>query len=447
MKITLVEPDSIAHELGIQVGDELLEINGRKVLDQIDFRFHESDAVIELKVARGKEVVLYDVEKDEGDRIGIDFEEMKILACGNDCIFCFVDQNPEGLRKELYFRDGDYRLSFMYGNYTTMTNAGPAILDRIIKQRLSPVYISVHVTDYEIRKVLMGLQKDDHILQKIQLLHDNGIDMHTQIVLCPGLNDGNALTKTVTDLYQFNKHIVSLAVVPVGLTDHRFGLHELRKVDAVYARELVARADAWHRRFRKEIGRGFIYPSDEFFLVAGKTIPPSKYYDGFPQTENGVGMVRSFIGAFKRQAGGFPDSVPTKKRMTIATAELPAGFISSDVASRLMKVRGLEITLEIVPNRLYGRNVTVAGLLSGKCLYSALNGKDCGDLLLLPPDVLNHDGVFLDNTSLPQLEEQLGVRIKVFGGDWSDVFSSLNNPQRSSRSQDLLPFLKQHQPV
>ena len=430
MKITAVEPESIAAELGICVGDELLEINGRKLLDGIDFRFSEGDEELSLKIARDGTVTIYDIEKDEGERVGIDFEDMKVLACGNDCIFCFVDQNPQGLRKDLYFRDGDYRLSFMYGNYTTMTNAGPAILDRIITQRLSPQYISVHVTDYPVRKLLMGLKKDDQILDKIKLLHDNGIDMHTQIVLCPGINDGDVLERTVHDLYRFHEMIVSLAIVPVGLTDHRFKLYELKKVDNEYAARLLDTVSSWQERFRTETGRAFVYPSDEFFIIAGRKIPPASYYDGFPQTENGVGLVRSFLVEFKRQSRTFPDRLKAPKRMTVVTAELAAGFITDDVVPRLSRVKGLGVDCEVVPNVLYGRSVTVAGLLSGKCIYSALNGKDCGDLVLLPPDVLNADGLFLDDMTLPSLQEKLGTKVMVFDGSWPEVFRTLEKQER-----------------
>lgn len=430
MKITAVEPNSIAEELGFEIGDELLEINDKRVADAIDFRFYENDADISVKIARNGEITIYDIEKDEGERIGVDFEDMKILACGNDCIFCFVDQNPLGLRKQVYFRDGDYRLSFMYGNYTTMTNAGPAILRRIIQQRLSPQYISVHVTDYEIRKLLMGLKKDDLILEKIKLLHENDIDMHTQIVLCPGLNDGAALERTVKDLYQFNRHIISLAIVPVGLTDHRFGLYDLKKVDREYANALLDIVEVWQQKFMKEIGRSFVYCSDEFHIVAGREIPPEDYYDGFPQTENGVGLVRTFISEFNRQSRTFPQKLSSKKKLTMATAELPAGFIQHSITPLLQRIDNLELSLEVVPNTLYGRSVTVAGLLSGKCLLSSLKGKELGDLLLLPPDILNNDSLFLDDMTVPQLESMLGVPIMVFDGRWSDVFSALTKRRR-----------------
>ncbi|MBM2840979.1 MAG: putative radical enzyme, family [Bacteroidetes bacterium] len=445
MKISLVEPGSIAEELGIQAGDELLEINGKRVLDAIDYRFHENGPDISLKVSHRNEVIIYDIEKDEDDRVGIDFEEMKILSCGNDCIFCFVDQNPKGLRNQLYFRDGDYRLSFMYGNYTTMTNAGPAILNRIIEQRLSPQYISVHVTDYEVRKLLMGLKKDDCILDKIKQLHDGGIDMHTQIVLCPEINDGKIF---IEDLYQFNEHIISLAIVPVGLTDHRFGLFELKRVDHDYAERLLDLVEPLQEQLRGEIGRAFVYPSDEFYIVAGREIPPAGSYDGFPQTENGVGLVRSFLEDFKRQSKKFPPRLKRPRRMVMATATLPSRHMRDEVLPRLKRIGGLDVQLQVVPNLLYGESVTVAGLLSGKCLYSAMSKEDCGDMLLLPPDILNADGFFLDDATVPQLEDQLDVPIVVFDGSWSDVFSHLNNPKRIRHTPTLLPILNpQYQPT
>ncbi len=448
MKIALVEPGSIAEEIGIQVGDELLEVNGKRVLDAIDYRFHEGNEEVSLKVSRGREVIIYDIEKDEDDRVGIDFEEMKILSCGNDCVFCFVDQNPKGMRSQLYFRDGDYRLSFMYGNYTTMTNAGPAILKRIIDQRLSPQYISVHVTDYGVRKLLMGLKKDDCILHKIEILHDNGIDMHTQIVLCPGINDSGILEKTVGDLYKFHKHVMSLAIVPVGLTDHRFGLFELKKVDRDYANGLLDIVEGWQKKFRANIGRSFVYPSDEFHIVAGRKIPASRTYDGFPQTENGVGLVRSFIEEFKKQSKKLPAKLPKSRRLIMATATLPSGFMQQEIISRLKTIKGLDVVLEVVPNLLYGDSVTVAGLLSGKCLYSALKDKDCGDMVLLPPDILNADGLFLDDTTVLQLEDQLNVPVMVFDGNWTDVFTKLKNPKRSPHTQSLLPILNpRYQPA
>lgn len=439
VKITLVEPESVAEAAGIAVGDELLEVNGKRVMDHIDFRFQESDPEISLRIARNGEVIIFDIEKDDGERIGIDFEEMKILACGNDCIFCFVDQNPAGLRKGLYFRDGDYRLSFMYGNYTTMTNAGPAILRRIIQQRLSPQYISVHVTDLAVRSTLMGLKKDDQILEKIALLHDNGIDMHTQIVLCPGLNDGAILEKTIDDLFRYHKHILSLAIVPVGLTDHRFGLHELQKVDKAYAISLLNMVEVRQKEFRKKLGRNLVYPSDEFFILADRKIPGAAYYDGFPQMENGVGMVRQLLQEFRKQSRSFPSSLESRKRLTLVTAELPAALIKGEILPRLQAIEHLDVSLVVARNTLYGRSVTVAGLLSANCVYSALEGQANGDLVLLPPDIVSASGSFLDDMTPDQLSSRIGAPVMVFEGRWKDVFIRLQGKRRKN-SQTLLPI-------
>ena len=431
MKIIGTQEGSIAGEAGILPGDELLEINGQRVQDNLDVRFYEGDEALELKVARDGEVLLFDIEKDDGEALGLEFEEMKILSCGNDCIFCFVDQNPKGLRNQLYFRDGDYRLSFMYGNYTTMTNAGPAILRRIITQRLSPQYISVHATDLPTRIRLMGLKKDDHILEKIGVLYDNGIAMHTQIVLCPGINDGAVLEKTVEDLWQYHEHIVSLAVVPVGLTDHRFGLTELRRVDGPYARKLLDSIEAWQARFRKACGRGFLYASDEFYIVAGRPLPAAKSYDGFPQYENGVGMTRTFLTKFHAAARRLPAALPKRRTLTLVTGRLAAGFMEEEVVPALKKVKNLKVELVVARNTLYGKSVTVSGLLSGKCVYSAVRRKGAGHLVLLPPDILNADGLFLDDMSVPQLERSLNAPVHVFDGRWGSVMRSLSQNSRS----------------
>ncbi|HSQ75633.1 MAG TPA: DUF512 domain-containing protein [Bacteroidota bacterium] len=438
MKITGIVEGSIAGEAGLLPGDELLEMNGQHVQDNLDLRFYEGDAELTLKVARGGEVMLFDIEKDHGEPLGLEVEEMKVLSCGNDCIFCFVDQNPKGLRDQLYFRDGDYRLSFMYGNYTTMTNAGPAILRRIIAQRLSPQYISVHATDLATRIRLMGLKKDDRILEKIALLHDNDIDMHTQIVLCPGFNDGEVLEKTVRDLYKFRDRVVSLAVVPVGLTGHRSGLAQLKRVDKTYARGLLDKVAGWQKAFRRECGRGFVYASDEFYIVAGRPLPRAVEYDGFPQIENGVGMVRTFLTQFRNQSRRFPKSLPRRRKLTIVTGRLAEGIMREEVLPGLKKIRNLQTQLVVAPNRLYGRSVTVSGLLSGKCVYLAMRNVQPGDLVLLPPDILNADGMFLDDMTLPQLEQKLKAPVSVFTGRWGSVIRSLTRSTRSTRPRALV---------
>jgi putative radical SAM enzyme (TIGR03279 family) len=438
MKIVGIVGGSIAVEAGLLAGDELLEINGQRVQDNLDLRFYEGDPELSLKIARNGDVMLFDIEKDDGEPLGLEVEEMKVLSCGNDCIFCFVDQNPKGLRSQLYFRDGDYRLSFMYGNYTTMTNAGPAILRRIIAQRLSPQYISVHATDLATRIKLMGLKKDDRILEKIALLHDNDIDMHTQIVLCPGYNDGDVLERTVRDLYVFRNRVVSLAVVPVGLTDHRFGLAQLERVDRAYARKLLDRVEEWQRAFRPECGRGFVYASDEFYIVAGRPVPRAADYDGYPQIENGVGMIRTFLTQFRSQSRRFPRGLPRRRTLTLVTGTLAEGIMREEVLPRLAGIRNLTTQLVVARNTLFGPKVTVSGLLSGKCVYSAMRKKEPGDLVVLPPDILNADGVLLDDMTLPQLEQSLRTPIRVFSGRWGTILRQLTHHTRSARPRALV---------
>jgi NifB/MoaA-like Fe-S oxidoreductase len=243
----------------------------------------------------------------------------------------------------------------------------------------------------------------------------------------------------VDDLYEFRDQIISLAIVPVGLTDHRFGLAHLQKVDPPYAAALLGSVDRWQAIFRAETGRGFVYASDEFYIVAGRPLPSTALYDGFPQVENGVGLVRSFITDFRRQARSFPARLPSRRRLTMVTAELAAGFIAGIVVPRLERIGGLTVRLIVAPNVLYGRSVTVAGLLSGKCLYSSLEGGDCGDMVLLPPDILNADGLLLDDETLPRVQERLRVPVMVFDGRWSDVLGQLKHTKGTSDYTRLLP--------
>jgi putative radical SAM enzyme (TIGR03279 family) len=276
-------------------------------------------------------------------------------------------------------------------------------------------------------------------LEKIRTLHDNGIDMHTQIVLCPGINDGEVLARTVRDLYRYNNRIISLAVVPVGLTGHRAGLAALAHVDKAYAQNLLDSIAQWQKEFREQIGRAFVYPSDEFFITAGRAIPPTGYYDGFPQIENGVGMVRQFVSQVRRAAGRFPGRLPGRRKLVLATGKLAAAVIREEVLPRLRGIRNLTVDVVVASNRIFGSSVTVAGLLSGNCLYFALKGK-CrdADLVLLPPDVTNTSGLFLDNLTVEQLEAKLHAPVMVFAGRWGEVFRTLHTTERRRHAAPLV---------
>lgn len=440
MTIRRLDPDGVAAQAGLLAGDDILTINGHRMVDVLDYRFHDQDDFVALEVQRGAERFLFEIEKEAHDSLGIELDDLKISRCGNDCIFCFVDQNPAGLREAVYFRDGDYRFSFLHGNFVTLTNVGPKGLDRIVRLRMSPIYVSVHSTDAAVRLRLMGMKKDDALLEKMRFLHDGGIEMHTQIVLCPGINDGASLEKTVADLWTLRKTVRSLSIVPVGLTDHRAALHRIRTVDAQYAAELLRLVARWQKeRFLPALGKRWMYPSDEFFIVAGKKLPGGAYYDGFGQVENGVGLSRKFLEDFRRAARRFPERIGPR-RVSLATGILAEGFMRESVLPRLNAVEGLSAELHPIENRLFGSAVTVAGLLSGKCFLEALRGKNLGDLLLLPPDTLNYDGIFLDDTDPRWLGDRLGVPVMVFDGRWKKVMEVLSGrvpPERLEREKAM----------
>ena len=431
IKITTVTPGSIAEDLGIQPGDELMTMNGEPIHDELDVKFQMPGESLELGIYLKGEYTILDVEKEEEEEVGFAVEAMKMTACGNDCVFCFVDQNPKGLRKALNFRDGDYRFSHLYGNFNTMTNVGPKSLERIVRQRLMPQYVSVHSTDLEVRTKLMRLRKDDHIMDKLRYLAENDIWMHTQIVLCPGINDGESLMRTIDDIYSLGPVVQTMAVVPVGLTSHREGLTDLRQVDKVYAIRMIEDVARLQEKFRKERGVNWLYLSDEWFLIAGMEVPNEGWYDGFPQLENGVGMVRDFIEETRREVKKLKKShkLAAPRTLTLATATLASGFMRENVVPILETIPDLDVDLQVVMNKLYGPDVTVTGLLSGMCLTSHFENLPATDLLLLPPNVLNEDDIFLDDETPLGLRKKLGNRpMALFHGSWEEVLFYLDHP-------------------
>ena len=416
-------------------------MNGELVHDELDVKFHMPMEDIELELMMQGEYAILEIEKDYDEEIGFAVEPMKMTACGNDCVFCFVDQNPEGLRKALYFRDGDYRFSHLYGNYNTMTNVGPRALERIVRQRLVPQYVSVHSTDLEVRKRLMRLRKDDHILDKLQYLAENDVWMHTQVVLCPGINDGAGLTKTVEDIYNLGPAVQTMAIVPVGLTSHREGLTELRQIDKAYALDMIEWVFSLQQRFRQERDTNWLYLSDEFFLVAEMEPPQEEWYDGYPQLENGVGMVRDFIEETKKEVRTLKTShsLNRPRTLTLATASLASGFMREYIVPILQEIPDLDVDLEVVTNSLYGPDVTVTGLLSGRCFYNHFTDRPSTDLLLLPPNVLNEDDIFLDDETPLGLKRRLGNRpMAMFHGSWEEVLFYLDHPEAETFASEKI---------
>lgn len=412
MKIKSVEKGGLADKHSIQPGDEILKINNSPIEDFIDYKFQSSDEKLDLRIKdksgriRGVRIV----KKIDRD-MGIAFEEKRYRGCGNKCIFCFVHQLPKGLRKPLYFKDEDYRLSFLHGNFITLTNLSEQDIQRIINQRLSPLYVSVHSTDESLRKKILGNPKAPDILPSIRRLTENRIELHTQIVICPEVNDGHYLEKTVYDLSLFYPRVKSLAIVPVGLTRFRKGLPRLKPVDKEYSRKLIKSVERWQAYFRRKYKSNFVYAADEFYLSAGLDIPPKKYYDEFYQVENGVGMVREFLDNFQRKQKSLPQRLKSKTSLTLVTGTLANKFLRSHILNRLKQIRNLEINLIPVKNDFLGESVTVSGLLTGGDILRTLQKSRYGESVMLPPNCLNSDGIFLDDLKPLNLEKELGVKI------------------------------------
>ncbi|HEX8386967.1 MAG TPA: DUF512 domain-containing protein, partial [Rubricoccaceae bacterium] len=320
VRISAVDPGSIADRLGWAPGDQVLAVNGEAVEDELDFRFKTTEEALTLRVRRGGRMEEQTVEKEPDEPLGAELEEFRVKTCGDDCVFCFVDQNPVGLRDTLYFRDGDFRMSFLYGNYITMTNLRERDIARIVEQRLSPLYVSVHCTDDAARARMMGHRTvRDRLMEKLRFLASQGIELHAQIVLVPGHNDAGMLVRTVLELAELHEQLVSVSVVPIGLTRHRRDLADLRLVSPPEARMLVRQVERWQGQFRERLGRGFVYLSDEVYILAGLDFPHEDAYDGFPLMENGVGMSRDFLNELDFQSAEFPEALPAPRRLTMAT--------------------------------------------------------------------------------------------------------------------------------
>ena len=422
VKIIRVEPNSIAEELHIQPGDQILSVNGHEITDRLDYRFYINDEQVELLVQKGREQILFDIEKDADDDIGLTLEEMKLKSCGNNCVFCFVYQNPKGLRKPLYFKDEDYRYSFLYGHYVTMTTLKQRDLDRIVEQRLSPLYISVHATEEKIRKLLLGIKRNDHLLEKIEFLTGHGIELHAQIVLCPEINDGEVFDRTVEDLKRFYPGVKSIAVVPLGLTRHREGLMPLRLHTQQELQETIAHVDEMRERLKRELGVAYVYLADEFFIKAGRDLPPAEYYDEFYQIENGVGEFRDMIDRFERdQKPALPQKLDQPTRITWVTGLLAYRHLERFIIEPLRTIGNLTIDLVPVTNHFYGPSIQVSGLLVGQDIYNQLKNRPLGEMVLLPPRVLNEDGLFLDDWTVSELEQKLGVPCHVFTESFDEL--------------------------
>ncbi len=428
-KISGVAGGSIAEEIGISCGDALLKINGQTVSDILEYRFlcADTEIVLEIEKADGT-IEEIEIEKDEYEDLGIDFEfplMSKPKACCNKCIFCFIDQLPKGMRKTLYFKDDDSRLSFLQGNYVTLTNLSRQEIENIAKMRISPVNVSVHTTDPKLRVFMMNNKSAGNVYEIMQYWADAGIVMNCQVVLCRDINDKKQLDKTIEDLGKLYPAVGSLSVVPVGLSDHREGLFELAPFDKESSEEVIEQINSWQKKFFKEHGTRFVYAADEFYLKAGMEIPPYEEYEDFPQIENGVGLIASMKDEFDIAIEDAPESDISRK-CSIATGVAAYDFISGLADKITQKFKNIEINVYRIENTVFGKNITVAGLICGCDIIRTLKGKDLGDTLYIPISMLR-DGeqVFLDDITVEELEKELGVRVEATENDGFELVDKI----------------------
>lgn len=418
--ITKVIPDSIAAEVGFEAGDRLVSINGQHPRDLIDYKFLCADEVLELEVldSRGKTHQV-EIEKEYDDELGLEFETALfdgLIQCNNRCPFCFIDQQPPGKRETLYLKDDDYRLSFLYGSYLTLTNLTEREWNRIEMLRLSPLYVSVHATEPEVRIRLLKNLRAGKILEQLKWFKERRLQIHAQVVVCPGINDGEHLQQTVLDLAKFHSGkvpaVASVAVVPVGLTRFRPAEDELVPVTPEKAREVITQVQALQAQFRRQKKSNCVWLADEWFLIAGEELPPASHYENYPQIGNGVGSIRQFLTQFEEAVKLLlPPSVSPARRLTwVVGNAVEKAF--EPVVQRLNQVEGLDVQMAAMPSDYWGQKITVTGLLTGQDLLQNLQGKDLGDRILLPSVMLKHgEALFLDDMPVDEVAEKLGTKI------------------------------------
>lgn len=427
--ISGVDSKSIAAKKKINKGDTLVSINGNEINDVLDYRFYINDTklVLSLITAAGRSKLVL-IRKEEFEDIGLEFETYLMdrqRSCKNKCIFCFIDQLPEGLRKSLYFKDDDSRLSFLFGNYITLTNLTDAEAQRIIKMHISPVNVSVQTMNPELRVKMMANPKAGESLRYLRMFADAGIAINTQLVLCPGINDGDELQRSLDELAAMYPSVQSIAAVPVGLSDHREGLFKIEPYNRETAREVIETINRFNDNFKKEHGEIIAYAADEFYLKAELEMPDAEYYNDFPQLENGVGMWALLESEFN-EALAECETKELDRAVTVITGKAAYPLIKSLAEKAENQVRGLKVNVVAAENKLLGNMITVSGLLCGADIISALDGVDLGDELIIPPNCLRSEGdMFLDDMTVEELSDRLKIKVTQNGSSGSELLSAL----------------------
>lgn len=425
MEIKSVIPGSAAFEACIEPGDVLLSVNGQGIEDIFDYRFIITDELVSAEVEKKSgEIWEIEIEKDAYEDLGLEFDDSlmdEAKSCTNKCIFCFIDQLPKGMRETVYFKDDDSRLSFLTGNYVTLTNMKPADLDRIIRYRMSPINVSVHTTDPALRRFMLGSRFAGDVLDKIRKLVDGGITVNAQIVLCRGINDGERLDKTLAELTPLYPGVASISVVPVGITKWRQGLYELKPFEAASSEKVVTQVEACQARMRSIYGSAVVYLADEFYIMSGRKLPGYEAYEGFPQLENGVGMVAMLRKEFDDFLCSKAPDFEGSRNISIATGFSAAEYIKGMARELENRYNGLKVDVFPIKNVFFGENVTVTGLLTGGDIMAQLGRNRLGSELLISRSMLRSgEQVFLDDYSVERLEEGLGVKVTAVDNDGAE---------------------------
>lgn len=430
-KIKLIEKDSIADELGIEVGDRLLKINNREVDDIIDYIYLLADEYVEVEIEKkNKEIWLLEIEKDYYEELGIEFENPimdKAKSCSNKCVFCFVDQMPKGMRKTLYFKDDDSRLSFLQGNFVTLTNLKQKDLERIVEYRISPLNVSIHSTNPELRKKMLNNRFAGDVLERIKYLVDNDIEVNGQIVLCPGYNDKKELSRTINDLYELAPALHSIAIVPVGITKFRDGLAPLEIFTKELAIDTIEQVELMQNKFLKDKGTRFAFLSDEFYILANRQLPEYDEYEGFIQLENGVGLMKKF--EYELDIAIEKSDIETSNignEITVLTGESAYSFMN-EMLGKVKKVfKNIKVDVIKIENDFFGRTITVAGLITAGDIINQVKDKTLYKNVMIPEVMLrSNEEVFLDDLTITDLKNSIGRNIIVTKVDGEDFLNHI----------------------
>lgn len=434
VKITGVEPGTPAHRAGLEAGMTLVSIDGNAIQDVLDYRFYmlEPRLTLELETAEGPRTVK--IRKGEYDDLGLEFETYLMDRqhhCRNKCVFCFVDQLPGGLRDTLYFKDDDSRMSFLFGSYVTLTNQSEEDIQRIIKMHISPINISVHTTNPELRVKMLAHPKAGEVLRYIPMLTEAGITVNTQLVLCPGLNDGEEMRRSLWDLAELVPGLQSIALVPVGLTCHRQGLYPLRPMTREEARDTLRIAEEFNREMLTRHGQRIAFGTDELYIIAREELPEAEYYGDFHQLEDGVGIIALLRQEFRRELE-LADGHTCRRRTSIACGTAAEPFLQALAEELGEKFPRVEAMVYGVPNHLFGETVNVTGLVCGGDIISHLKGRDLGDELLISEVMVRHEGQFLDDLTPKDVEEALGVPVRVLDGSGYELLEGWTTPGQNN---------------